>query len=280
MIVVIQSGSFTLLRATDPTSTGATYEAGEGSAGCRGTPISSVTMIRCCPVVELRQYTLLPGKRDVLVELFDRELVESQEAVGMQLIGQFLDLDRADRFVWLRGFPDMERRKAALEAFYGGSVWRSHSRAANATMIDSDDVLLLRPPSSISGFDPEPERPGPGALVPAASVVVVTICSLDRPANVAAIEGDLLPALARIGSSPLATFVEEPGENTFPALPVRTGEHVVVWIQRIPARAFAEEDHLDALLEASRDVASDLLPTLLAPPVQLRLEPTPRSRLR
>jgi hypothetical protein len=64
-------------------------------------------MVGCCPVVELRQYTLRPGQRDVLVELFDREFVESQEAVGMELIGQFRDLDRPDRFVWLRGFPDM-----------------------------------------------------------------------------------------------------------------------------------------------------------------------------
>ncbi len=30
----------------------------------------------CCPVVELRQYTLHPGKRDILIELFDREFIE------------------------------------------------------------------------------------------------------------------------------------------------------------------------------------------------------------
>src|SRR5262245_18513215 len=47
----------------------------------------------CCPVVELRQYTLPPGKRDILNDLFDREFIESQEAVGMTIIGQFRDLD-------------------------------------------------------------------------------------------------------------------------------------------------------------------------------------------
>ena len=51
-------------------------------------------MASCCPVVELRQYTLRHGQRDVLIELFDRELIETQEAVGMELIGQFRDLDR------------------------------------------------------------------------------------------------------------------------------------------------------------------------------------------
>ncbi len=96
-------------------------------------------------VVELRQYTLRPGQREVLVELFDRELVESQEAVGMRVLGQFRDLDRPDRFVWLRGFADLATRRAGLTAFYGGPVWAAHAAAANATMIDSDDVLLLRP---------------------------------------------------------------------------------------------------------------------------------------
>src|SRR5258706_16365234 len=97
------------------------------------------------PVVELRQYTLHSGMRDVLVGLFDREFVETQEATGMAVLGQFTDLDDADRFVWLRGFSDMDRRKVALANFYGGPVWKAHRVEANATMVDSDDVLLLRP---------------------------------------------------------------------------------------------------------------------------------------
>ncbi|PYI99292.1 MAG: hypothetical protein DMF00_11300 [Verrucomicrobia bacterium] len=68
----------------------------------------------CCPIVELRQYTLHPGKRDVLIDLFDREFVESQEALGMKIIGQFRDLDNPNRFVWLRGFRDMPSRAQAL----------------------------------------------------------------------------------------------------------------------------------------------------------------------
>jgi hypothetical protein len=35
----------------------------------------------------------------------------------MRVIGQFTDLDRADRFVWLRGFADMAARRAGLESF-------------------------------------------------------------------------------------------------------------------------------------------------------------------
>ena len=78
------------------------------------------------PVLELRQYTLHPGKRDALIGLFDREFVETQEAVGMAVVGQFCDLDDPDRFVWFRGFQDMPRRAEALSSFYGGPVWKAN----------------------------------------------------------------------------------------------------------------------------------------------------------
>ena len=36
-----------------------------------------------CAVVELRQYTLHPGQRDVLIELFERAFIGPLEAAGM-----------------------------------------------------------------------------------------------------------------------------------------------------------------------------------------------------
>ena len=114
------------------------------------------------PIVELRRYVLHPGRRDELIDLFDREFVESQEAVGMAILGQFRDVDRPDQFVWLRGFDDMTARHAALTAFYGGPVWEAHAAAANDTMVAVDDVLLLRPAATGSGLRlPPVRRDGP-----------------------------------------------------------------------------------------------------------------------
>ncbi|GAA0368607.1 hypothetical protein GCM10009541_08830 [Micromonospora gifhornensis] len=95
-------------------------------------------------IVELRRYTLRAGRRDELIDLFDREFVETQEELGMAVLGQFRDLDRPDQFVWLRGFADMPSRRTALTAFYTGPVWAKHGPAANDTMLDFDNVLLLR----------------------------------------------------------------------------------------------------------------------------------------
>ena len=61
-------------------------------------------------VLELRQYTLHPGRRDDLIALFEREFIEPQEAAGIAVLGTFRDLDAPDRFVWLRGFADMPAR--------------------------------------------------------------------------------------------------------------------------------------------------------------------------
>jgi hypothetical protein len=137
----------------------------------------------CCPVVELRQYTLHPGKRDILIDLFDREFVESQEALGIKIIGQFRDLEHPDRFVWLRGFRDMTARAKALSDFYSGPVWKAHREAANATMIDSDNVLLLRPALPTSGFSLENmKRPPIGSHEMPTSLVLATIYYFEGPA--------------------------------------------------------------------------------------------------
>src|SRR5690349_4070925 len=100
---------------------------------------------RNCTVYELRQYTLHPGTRDTFVRLFETELLDTQDAAGPYVLGQFRDVNRPDVFVWVRGFADMQRRHQALTASYDGPVWAAHRAAANAMMIDSDDVLLLEP---------------------------------------------------------------------------------------------------------------------------------------
>ncbi|WP_214413909.1 NIPSNAP family protein [Sphaerisporangium fuscum] len=240
-----------------------------------------------CPVVELRQYTLHPGQRDVLIDLFDREFVESQEAVGATVLGQFRDLDDPDRFVWLRGFEDMSRRAKALESFYGGPVWRAHRDEANATMIDSDDVLLLRPASVRGGFPvPVGARPAPGepARFPP-SLVLATIWYGRDPFDASFVEffqQRVRPVLAETGGEPLAYLQSEHAPNTFPALPVRTNEEVFVWFAR-----FTDEGHIDRhlnRLQRSERWHEQVLPNLskrwARTPQRLRLAPTERSILR
>jgi hypothetical protein len=231
-------------------------------------------------VLELRQYTLHPGQRDVLIGLFEREFVETQEAVGIDLVGTFRDLDRPDRFVWIRGFRDMPTRAASLQAFYGGPVWAAHREAANATMIDSDNVLLLRPSGAGAGF-PRPSTPRApvGTTGRPQSRVLAMIHAFAAPVDDAFrrfFDDELAPTLADAGLTPIARLETEPAENTFPRLPVRAGEHVFVW--------FARFDDAEALRTAEARLAAsprwaELSAGSNASPERLVLEPTARSHL-
>jgi NIPSNAP len=239
-------------------------------------------MTATCPIVELRCYALHPGAREALIELFDREFVETQEAVGMHLLGQFRDLDDPDSFVWLRGFDDMRTREQALGAFYGGAVWKQHSRAANATMVDSDNVLLLRP---VSGLLLDADgRAAPGSTGSQPGVLAITIYALREPGACdfpGFFERELEPVLREAGITVLATYVTEHSANTYPALPVREGEEVFVWLAM-----FADEDDRAGRMSALehtpvwREVVSPALTGYLNGPVEvLRLAPTARSLL-
>ncbi len=235
------------------------------------------------PVVELRQYTLHPGQRDVLIELFERAFIEAQEAVGATVIGQFRDLEDPSRFVWLRGFPDMGKRLAALQAFYGGSVWQENRAAANATLVDSDNVLLLHPARPTSGFLLDPgTRPSPGTREIPPGLVVATILSFETPPTADFLdffEGTLAPVLTKNGASIFSSFVTEESANTFPALPVREGEQVFVWFSRFRDQA-AYDEHVAALAREEQwhnQIWEPMMHRLKAAPEVLKLAPATRS---
>ncbi|HKZ72623.1 MAG TPA: NIPSNAP family protein [Steroidobacteraceae bacterium] len=241
---------------------------------------------RCCPVVELRQYTLHPGKRDVLIELFERHFIESQESLGIRLIGQFRDLDSPDRFVWLRGFRDMDTRAAALESFYGGPAWKAHREEANATMVDSDNVLLLHPAVPGSGFALDGlTRPALGAAATADGNLVASIWHFGAPVTTACVDffqNTVAPAVTEAGGAVLAYFATEHSPNTFPRLPVREGENVFVWFAKV-AGAAAQRGHAAPFERSTswqRTIGPELARRLARPAELLRLAPTARSLLR
>ena len=237
----------------------------------------------CCSVIELRQYTTHPGQRDVLIDLFDRELVEAQEVHGMHVVGQFTDLDRPDMFVWLRGFSDMTTRGDALQGFYGGPVWKQHREAANATMLDSDNVLLLHPAFPDTGLPhPGPTRPPAGAAHTSDSFVELVICPLAAPADtdlLHQVASGVLPDLRAAGSVAYC-YATETAENTFPALPVRADENVLVCLIGHDGWADRASGTHATVLQRTRDALATLEPFLSGVPETLRLRATARSQLR
>jgi quinol monooxygenase YgiN len=237
-------------------------------------------------VVELRQYTLKPGQRDTLIEIFERELVEGQERHGMRILGQFRDIDRPNRFVWLRGFPDMGARLKALTDFYGGPVWAANRAAANATMEDVSNVLLLRPASERSGVRTQGVTRTPIGTVGATPGVVVAttyhLSGISAKDFTAFFETSVAPKLTHAGAGIAGYFVTEDAKNDYPKLPVREGEKVFVWLGTYE-NLKAYEHHLATLYQSSAwrdDTYPELRWHLRSDPEVLRLSPTARSLLR
>lgn len=232
------------------------------------------------PVVELRQYTMVPGRRDDFVRIFDREFVQSQEALGITVIGQFRDLDRPDRYVWLRGFPDMEARRQALTAFYTGPVWDRHKDEANATMTEWHDVLLMRPTIPSAGFRLDKATRPSGDAAGISGLVAATVVPVDAAASQLqhAFDDSLRPAVEAASGRVLATFVTEPAANSYPRLPIRENVSVFAWFAAFPdAEAQAE---FAARSRQQRRTLVDVFGSGAEPVVTLRLSPTPRSLLR
>jgi hypothetical protein len=121
-------------------------------------------------------------------------------------------------------------------------------------MLDSDNVLLLRPPA---GSPPMGEAKYRGPLT-AATYLFASESEAAAFAQRAA--AGLNEALRRDGGAIVALLTTEPSANTFPRLPVRQGEHAVVVL-------------LDGI-EPERLLRQNPTPSEVA-----HLAPTPRSKM-
>lgn len=237
------------------------------------------------PILEMRQYKIVHGKREQFIPRFEQEFVETQDAVGMPLLGQFRDMSDADRFVWMRSFSDMVSREYALTQFYTGPVWLANRGWANPMLDDNDNVLLLKPAREGSGFAAPAPRPAPGSGLSPSSVIVANIHYLwkDPGEGFSAFFLDkVAPQLRAAGIPVLGAYVTETSPNTFPRLPVRQAEKVFVWF----TRATDASHYRSAMrgINATHVWRETIEPSLTdyeeRDTQTLFLSPTPRSALR
>jgi hypothetical protein len=236
------------------------------------------------PVLELRQYKLVTGAQDAFISLFDKEFVETQEALGMRLVGQFHDHDRPDRFTWLREFPSMAQRAGMLQAFYFGPVWQKFRGTANPMLDDNDNVLLLRPARHDSSFGPSAARGARRANSGRTNSYFAVVEYLWKDPN----EGfsdffidRMSPLVAQAGLPVLGVYVPEEQPNNFPRLPIRPDRKILVWFTKAadPRDFAAIRAKLEKSAQWRASIARALADAEERPPQVLRLDPTPRSAL-
>jgi hypothetical protein len=231
-------------------------------------------------VIELRRYTIREGRRDDFARYFETWFPEAFQQLGALALGQFTEPRVPDRFTWIRGFRDMDARAVANGAFYYGPVWKEHRQQLNELIIDSDDVLLLRPLDPghavpvLAAVDPVREPAG------AQGVLVAQLFPL-QPASAEAFAHAAAAALAAYraaGADDAGILVTLDAPNNFPQLPVRTDGPYLVWLG-----LFENMDVVvDRFLPAAQRVGAQLAAgdMLRGQPTLLVLQPTGRSRLR
>jgi len=243
-------------------------------------PLGVVNVSRNFPVVELRRYTIRDGERDRFARYFEAFFPEAIQQTGAIVAGQFLERDHPGGFTWIRGFRDLDDRASANAALYYGAVWIEHRTRMNRLMVDSDNVLLLRPLAAERGLaifpavDPVQEDEGPRGVV-VAQIFPVRDNAVDAFAqHVQA----TFASYRTTGAREAGVLVTLDAPNNFPQLPVRTDGPYLVWLglfeddETRRARFIPVEDRALQRLAATDWLRGD--------PESVVLDPTPRSRLR
>lgn len=173
-------------------------------------------------ILELRNYLLKPKTADRFSRYFDKHFVRPMDELGGYTVGQFRIEGERDRFVWMRGFENMQARFRFLNNFYLNSpVWKKYGPEANSMMINSDNVHLLRP------FDETLSR---NMLQSRGEMVVVDFyaCNSTLDKVIDLFKKEYLPFLGSLNVSDITLWLSEMSENGFPRLPVFQDKNLLV----------------------------------------------------
>jgi hypothetical protein len=231
-------------------------------------------------VFELRRYTIKPGAREHFAQYFETYFPEAFQQLGALAVGQFLEREKKDHFLWLRAFHDMDERAKANAMFYYGPVWKEHRSTLNALIDDSDNVLLLRPVDAarpvtvLPAVDPVTEPEGARGI----AVAIIYPVQSGRAEQFAR---DAEPTFAQFraaGVREVGLLCSLDARNNFPQLPIRTDGPFVVWLgvmqdERVLTQRFMPLDDSSRPRLAQSPLLSGVVERVV-------LTPTTRSRLR
>ncbi len=102
-------------------------------------------------IIEIRHYTLKPGKREEFIAFFERENRKALRDAGMLVFGPLRDLENPDKVHWMRAFTSLEARDTIKEGFYNGPVWNERIEPAAMPLIAHYEADLTE---TTNGFEP------------------------------------------------------------------------------------------------------------------------------
>ncbi|MGH1412366.1 MAG: putative quinol monooxygenase [Pelagimonas sp.] len=107
-------------------------------------------------IVEIRHYTLKPGRREEFIAFFERANRAALRDAGMLVFGPLRDLENADKVHWMRAFPTLEDRERIKDGFYNGPVWNTQIEHLVMPLIDHYEADLTETTDGFEGFSGQP----------------------------------------------------------------------------------------------------------------------------
>jgi hypothetical protein len=180
-------------------------------------------------VLELRNYVARPGQRDQFISYFETNFIDSQNALGGYILGQFRVKGADDNFFWMRGFNDMASRSRYLPEFYRGAFWRERRNHVNGMLINNDNVHLLKPLSLSEGQPDAAVNSDEFGKKKALVVIDYYVANTRLKELIEFFKSKYLPFLKGNDIS-TTSWVSELAENDFPGLPVFQDKNLLVTI--------------------------------------------------
>ena len=102
-------------------------------------------------LIELREYTVRPGKRDEWVKMMEEEIIPFQIQNGIAVLGSFVCEDNEGIYVWMRRFESEADRFKKYEAVYESEHWKNVLLPKVNTLVDREKHRITRLiPTSLS----------------------------------------------------------------------------------------------------------------------------------
>ena len=183
-------------------------------------------------VIEIRNYLLKDGQREAYIEGFENYFVDTLNAEGNYVLGQFRIKGEDNRFVWIRGFDDMATRKEALQNFFGTKHWEKYKHIPGNLLVGYTNVHLLKPlhladetGDSESGF-PIAWFGRPKGV----AVVDFYIANEMRDQLIGFVNTTYDSLMHAAGVKDISYWVSETSPNNYPSLPVFQDKNLLVSI--------------------------------------------------
>lgn len=93
---------------------------------------------------ELRQYQILPGKRDEWVRFMEERIIPGQLAAGVVIVGSFVGQQDDNLYVWLRRFASEEQFAAFNATYYHTDEWKNELHPRVREMLDLPSMVVTR----------------------------------------------------------------------------------------------------------------------------------------